>query len=113
MKALGSALNGVAHAWRTQTNLRIQAMLGILALAVCAVLHVPALGFAILALTIAVVLALEIMNTALEVLVDLASPQLHPMARAAKDSAAGAVLIASAGSVAVGAFLAWQALAAR
>jgi diacylglycerol kinase (ATP) len=113
VRALGYALSGIAHAWRSQKNFRIQVVLGVVALAVFAALHVPALGFAVLALAIALVLALEVLNTALEALVDLASPQLHPLAKAAKDAAAGAVLLAAAGSVAVGAFLAWQALSAR
>lgn len=113
MKSFAYALSGVAHAWRTQKNFRIQVGLGVVALAVCAALHVPAVGFAILALAIAVVLALEVLNTAVEALVDLASPQVHPLAKAAKDAAAGAVLIAAAGSVAVAAFLGWQALAPR
>lgn len=113
MKAFAYAFSGIVYAWRAQKNFRIQVVLGIVALAVCATLHVSATGFAVLALAIAVVLALEVFNTALEALVDLASPQLHPLAKAAKDSAAGAVLIAAAGSVAVGAFLAWQALSPR
>jgi diacylglycerol kinase (ATP) len=113
VKALGCALNGIAHAWRTQKSLRIQVALGIGAAIVCAALHVPAGGFAILALTIAVVLAFEVMNTALEALVDLASPQIHPLAKVAKDAAAGAVLIAAAGAVAVGAFVVWQAGSSR
>ncbi len=113
MKALGCALAGIAHAWRTQRNLRVQVALGIAAAIVCAALHVPAGGFAVLALTIAVVLAFEVMNTALEALVDLASPQIHPLAKVAKDAAAGAVLIAATGALAAGAFLAWQAGSAR
>ncbi|MGH7660495.1 MAG: diacylglycerol kinase family protein [Vulcanimicrobiaceae bacterium] len=113
MRAFSYAFSGVAHAWRSQRNFRIQVALGIVAFAVCAALHVPAGGFATLALAIALVLALEVLNTALEALVDLASPQLHPLAKAAKDASAGAVLLAATGSVAVGAFLAWQALSSR
>ena len=51
----------------------------------------------------ALVLTLELVNTALEALVDLVSPTYHPLARIAKDAAAGAVLIAGVGSLAVGA----------
>jgi diacylglycerol kinase (ATP) len=99
------ALDGIAHAWRTQRNFRIQVVLAIVAVVVFAALHAPVLAFAILALTIAFVLALEAMNTALEALVDLVSPERHALAEAAKDAAAGAVLIAALGAVAVGILL--------
>ena len=113
MRSFAYAFAGIAYAWRTQKNFRIQVVLGAVALAVGAALHFSAGGFALLTLAIALVLALEVLNTALEALVDLASPQLHPLAKAAKDGAAAAVLIAAAGSVAVAGFLGWQALAAR
>ncbi|MBV8584218.1 MAG: diacylglycerol kinase family protein [Candidatus Eremiobacteraeota bacterium] len=106
MAVLRNALNGIAHAWRTQRNLRIQSVIAILALIVFAVLHAPAATFAIVALTIAVVLAFEVMNTALEALVDLVSPQRQPLARAAKDAAAGAVLITALGALVAGIVLA-------
>lgn len=113
MAVLGYALSGIAHAWRTQRNLRIQAVLAAFAAILFCALRVPPLGLALLALTIAFVLAMEIMNTALEALVDLASPQLHPLAKAAKDAAAGAVLVASAGAAVVGGLLLWSALSPR
>ena len=113
MKPFAFALSGIAHAWRTQKSFRVQVVLAVVALAVFAALHLSAMGFAILVLTIALVLVLEVLNTALEALVDLASPQVHPLAKAAKDAAAGAVLVAAGGSVLVGAFLAWQTLSAR
>lgn len=112
MRALTNALNGIVHAWRTQRNLRIQAVLAVVAVVLFTALRVSTLAFALIALTIALVLALEVLNTGLEALVDLASPQLHPLAKAAKDAAAGAVLIAAVGSLAVGALLAVAALRA-
>jgi len=103
---LKHALEGIGHAWRTQRNFRIQIILGALAIAVFALFRASVLAFAILALTIALVLAFEAMNTALESLVDLVSPERHALAKVAKDAAAGAVLIAAAGAVAVGILLA-------
>lgn len=113
MAVLGYALSGIAYAWRTQRNLRMQTLLAVVSAIVFALLRLPPLGFALLALTIAFVLGMEILNTAVEALVDLASPQIHPLAKAAKDAAAGAVLVAAAGAVAVGALLLWWALSAR
>jgi len=99
------------HAWRTQRNFRIQVGLAIVAVAVFAWLRASLLVFAILALTIAFVLAFETMNTALESLVDLVSPERHALAKAAKDAAAGSVLIAALGALAVGVLLALAFLA--
>lgn len=107
---LSDALSGIAHAWRTQRNLRIQLACGVVAIAVFAALHVPMVALAAIVLAIALVLALEVLNTAMEALVDLVSPQVHPLAKAAKDAAAGAVLIAALGSLVVGALLAAAAL---
>jgi diacylglycerol kinase (ATP) len=60
------------------------------------------LEFALLAMAIILVLFAELINTALEVVVDLVSPEYHPLARRAKDVAAGAVLVASVGAVIMG-----------
>ncbi len=71
----------------------------------------PALGlwlrisrteWAVIIFTIALVLILEGLNTAVEAAIDLASPEIHPRAKAAKDLAAGMVLIAAMASVGVG-----------
>lgn len=105
MAVLKHAFEGLVLAWRTQRNFRIQIVLAIVAVAVFAALRAPVLAFAILALTIALVLAFEAMNTALEALVDLVSPERHALAKAAKDAAAGAVLIAALGALAVGSLL--------
>lgn len=105
MAVLKYALDGIALAWRTQRNFRIQVVVAVIAVAVFALLRVSALAFAILALTIAFVLAFEAMNTALEALVDLVSPERHTLAKAAKDAAAGAVLIAALGALSVGVLL--------
>lgn len=58
--------------------------------------------WAIIVLTTAVVFIAEFLNTAVEVTVDLASPQMHPLAKIAKDVAAGAVLIAALAAVLIG-----------
>jgi diacylglycerol kinase len=73
------------------------------ALAVVALLGVwfgiSALEWGLLGLTVAMILALEAVNTAIETVVDLVSPQVHPLAKIAKDAAAGALVIAVLGSI--------------
>jgi diacylglycerol kinase len=66
------------------------------------VLHLPVVQWIVLLLTISLVWTAEIFNTALQALVDLASPQLHPLAKVAKDVSAGAVLVSAIASVAIG-----------
>jgi diacylglycerol kinase len=70
--------------------------------AAAAVLRLPAAGWAVLFLTIALVVGTELLNSAVEAVVDLVSPGDHPLAKRAKDVAAAAVLVAAAGAVAVG-----------
>jgi len=86
--------------------LRIHVALAVLSLSVGAVVRLPPLGWAVLALACSTVIGAELFNTALEALVDLVSPQDHPLARRAKDAAAAAVLVVSGGAVAVGGALA-------
>ncbi|MDI3280888.1 MAG: diacylglycerol kinase family protein [Bacillota bacterium] len=96
------AWSGFRYALRTQRNLRLHLGIALLVLAGAAWLRLPALTVALLVLTIALVVALELVNTALEALVDLASPDYHPLARVSKDVAAAAVLVASLASVLIG-----------
>lgn len=93
---------GLAYLFRTQRNARIEVAAGAAAVALGAALGLTAAEWAILALTIALVLILEGLNAAVEIAVDLASPERHPAAKAAKDLAAGMVLVAAIGSLAVG-----------
>jgi diacylglycerol kinase len=86
-------------------------VLGALVVVAGAVLRLAPLEWALLVLAVALVMTVELLNTALEAVVDLASPELHPLAKHAKDVAAAAVLIASAGAVAVGALVLWARLA--
>jgi diacylglycerol kinase (ATP) len=79
--------------------------LGGVALALAAAVRLSRVEWAVLVLVIALVLILEAVNTALEALVDLATAEYHPLAKQAKDLAAGAVWLASLAALAVGALL--------
>lgn len=68
-------------------------------------LRLPLRDWAVLLTTIAMVWIAEFLNTALEIVVDLASPELHPLARAGKDVGAAAVLIAASSAVVIGVIL--------
>lgn len=113
IEAMRYAFDGVAYAIRSQRNLRIELVFAIIALALCALLGVTRVELFIVLVLIGAVLSAEMLNTALEAIVDLASPERHPLAKAAKDSAAGAVLILAATSVIVGAMMFWPRIVER
>jgi len=77
------------------------------------VLRFGPLSWALVALAIALVVTAELLNTALEAVVDLVSPEEHPLAKRAKDIAAAGVLVASLGAAAAGAIVLWMHLAGR
>ncbi len=92
---------GVWHAVRTQRNMRVHVAAAIAVVIAGAVLRIGAVQWACLALAIGIVLVAEMFNTVIEAMIDLQSPQVHPLAKIAKDGAAGAVLIASVAAVGV------------
>lgn len=104
-RSLGYALGGLGHALRTQRNLRIQVGLGLLAIVLGAILGLSGTEWALLITVITLVLTAELLNTAFESALDAVHPDYHPKARVAKDVAAGAVLVASVGALAVGVWL--------
>jgi diacylglycerol kinase (ATP) len=96
------AIEGVVHVLRTQRNMRIHFAIAIAVLAVAAAVGVSKMELIALLLAIAFVLIAEMINTAIEGAIDVATTSFDPMAKLAKDIAAGAVLIASVNAVAIG-----------
>ena len=93
------AARGFARAWREQPNLRLELYIGVAAALLALWLRT---GLVTVLLSSALVLSLELTNSAVEALVDLVSPGHHPLAGAAKDLSAAAVLVASVGAALVG-----------
>ncbi len=96
---------GLWWALKTQRNLRIHIGLGTLATLLGLLLGFSTLEFAVLVVTMTLVITLELVNTVVEAAVDLASPAYHPLAKVAKDVAAGAVLASAIGAVLIGLLL--------
>lgn len=96
---------GVYFMLRTQRNMRIHTVSGLAAFALALWLHLPKLELALIAATCSLVVICEMFNTAIENAVDLATHRRHPLAKAAKDVAAGAVLAAAANAIVVGLLL--------
>jgi len=96
------AFRGMLETYRSERNFRIHLAVAAVAVGFGLWMELSASEWRWIVLCIALVCALELMNTAVEALVDLLSPAEHPLARKAKDAAAGAVLVAAAFSVVVG-----------
>jgi diacylglycerol kinase len=96
------AFHGLWFVIRTQRNAWIHAVVTILVVLLAFWLRLPTIDWAILFMTIALVWTAEFINTALEAVVDLASPQQHPLAKVGKDVGAAAVLVASLAAILVG-----------
>ncbi len=97
------AAAGVTYAFNTQRNFRIHCVMGTLAISIGALLSLTGAEMAIICITSGLVLTLELLNTAIESVVDLTVGQnYHELAKIAKDCAAGAVLISAFASVLVG-----------
>ncbi len=101
LASFGHALRGL-RVWVTQPNARIHCAAAATVIALGLWLEVSRLEWVALVLAIALVMGAEALNTALEYVVDLASPEWHPLARDAKDVAAAAVLLCSLGAAVVG-----------
>jgi diacylglycerol kinase (ATP) len=100
--SFGHAFRGWWLVIRTQRNAWIHAIITVLVILVALWLRLPLRDWAVLFLTIALVWTAEFINTALEAVVDLASPQQHPLAKVGKDVGAAAVLLASLAAILVG-----------
>jgi len=96
------AFRGWWHVIKTQQNARIHSIVTITVVILAIWLRVPASDWAVLLVTIAMVWAAEFFNTAIEAVVDLASPAQHPLAKVGKDVGAAAVLIAALAAIGVG-----------
>ena len=104
-KSFKYALNGIFTALAICRNLKIHYFMAILAIAAGFYFDIERIEFAVVLLTITLVVTLEMMNTALEKTVDLLTEKYHVLALIAKDVAAGAVLIASIIAFIVGALI--------
>lgn len=99
--SFGHAFRGLGDLLRTQPHARIHLLATGVVVAAGLIEGLERLEWALIALAIAAVWTAEAINTAIEAVVDLASPQWHALARRAKDVAAAAVLLAALGAVGV------------
>ncbi len=102
LRSFRYAFEGIGYVFRTQRNAQIHLLIIIVVLVLAVWLEIPLIDLALIILTIGLVLGAEFFNTALEAIVDLASPGQHPLAKIAKDVSAGAVLLLAIIAVIIG-----------
>ncbi len=96
------AFNGWLYVLKTQHNAWIHCVAAALVMLICLWLRLPLRDWAVIILAIAMVFTAEFINTAIEAVVDLASPVHHPLAKVGKDVGAGAVLVAAVAAALIG-----------
>jgi diacylglycerol kinase (ATP) len=107
IRSLRHAITGVLRMVRCQHNAWIHAAATLVVLSAGFLLHISPSDWCWIVLAIAIVWTAEALNTAFEILADVASPEFHPLVRDAKDVAAGAVLLTAVAAVAIGAIVFW------
>ncbi|HWU96063.1 MAG TPA: diacylglycerol kinase [Sphingomonas sp.] len=99
---MGFALAGIRTGWVREASFRSQSRFAVVAVAALLVLRPAPLWWGLVAICCAIVLALELVNSAMEAVIDLLHPGIHPSIKVAKDMLAGAVLVMSFAALAVG-----------
>ena len=102
LESFNYAIEGIIYVLKTQRNMRIHFIVAATIILLGLILGISRLEWIIILLTISIVVVAEMVNTAIELSMDLKSDSYHPLARLAKDVAAGGVLISSLISVVVG-----------
>lgn len=100
--SVNCAIEGILYAVKNQRHMRNHFLVALAILGAVLLLRVSSLEFTLLAITVSFVLFAELVNTAIEICIDIVCPDFHPLAKAAKDVAAGAVLTAAVGAAVMG-----------
>nr|WP_156779759.1 diacylglycerol kinase family protein [Desulforamulus reducens] len=107
VKSFTFALAGIWYVFRTQRNMQVHFTAALLAVTVSLFLRLSPLEWGLVFFAIFMVILTECINTAIEAVVNLVSPEFHPLAKIAKDCAAGAVLLAAISSLVVAYLILW------
>lgn len=102
VRNVGLALSGIGLAVRTQRHMQVHCVAAAIVVGLGLYLSLDAIRWSLIVFAIGLVVSAELMNTAIEQAVDLASPERHPLAKTAKDVAAGAVLAAALVAITIG-----------
>ena len=101
-----NAFKGIWYTIKTQRNIKIQLVIGVIVIFVCVYFKLSITECIFLAMATMIIIVAELVNTAVETVVDLCTKEYHPLAKIAKDVAAGAVVVAAINAVIVGILIA-------
>ncbi|WP_426349188.1 diacylglycerol kinase [Alloiococcus sp. CFN-8] len=104
------AIEGILYSVRTQRNMRIHMIATLLVLTACFMYDISKVELLIITITITMVIATELINTAIESAIDVTTNYYHPLAKVAKNTSAGAVLVTAINAVLVGYIIFWEQL---
>lgn len=104
------AITGIIYAVRTQRNMRIHMITALLVLTACFFYDLSKFEILVITITITMVIMAEMINTAIECAIDVTANFYHPLAKIAKNTAAGAVLITAVNAIIVGYVIFWEKL---
>jgi undecaprenol kinase len=107
------AFEGLRYVVETERNARIHMITAVLVIAVSAWLRIDSVGWALVSAAIGIVFAGEMLNTVVEIAIDLVVPDQNALAKCAKDVAAGAILVSAVTAAAIGALVLGPPLLAR
>ena len=110
LESFNNAITGIIDTVRTERNMKIHLIVAVCVLIVSFFFDISKFEFLILVVTITMVIAAELINTAIEAAIDMTTNYYHPLAKVAKNAAAGAVLIAAISAVLVGYVIFWDKL---
>ncbi|OOM81588.1 diacylglycerol kinase [Clostridium sp. BL-8] len=111
LESFNNAINGIIDTVRTERNMKIHLFVALGVLIASFFFDITRNEFLILAVTITMVIAAELVNTAIEATIDMTTNYYHPLAKIAKNAAAGAVLITAINALLVGYIIFWDKLA--
>ncbi|MBE6062780.1 MAG: phosphatase PAP2 family protein [Clostridium butyricum] len=110
LDSFNNAINGIIDTVRTERNMRIHLVVSLAVLIACFLFDITKYEFLALAITITMVISAELVNTAVEATIDMTTNYYHPLAKIAKNAAAGAVFVTALNAVLVGYVIFWDKL---
>lgn len=102
IRSFGYAIEGFVTAVKTERNIKVMLVAGVLSVVAGLIAQLELISWALIAICIGLVIFAELCNTAMEAIVDLATQELHPLAKRAKDIAAASVYVLSITAAIVG-----------
>jgi diacylglycerol kinase (ATP) len=110
LDSFNNAINGIINTVRTERNMRIHLIATLIVLIACFIFDISRIEFLVIVVSISLVISAELFNTAIESTIDMTTNFYHPLAKMAKNAAAGAVFVTAINALVVGYIIFWEKL---